>query len=73
MSPNFTSKETEEERVSSKQKECSLRESGVGEWGARKRTKTNKGAMGRVKTWESWADVLFECPLVTYDGQTKLM
>ena len=29
---------------------------------AQKRTKANKGGGGGVKTRESWANVLFECP-----------
>ena len=36
---------------------------------AGKQTRANKGEGGGVKTWESWANVLFECPLTCQKGQ----
>ena len=64
FSLNFTSIETKGERVSSSQSESTL-------WGGgtRKRTRANNGESGdweggevRVKTRESSANTLFECP-----------
>ena len=46
------------ERVSSTQNERTFGE----RQGAGKRTWENKGGSGEVKTRDSWANVLFECP-----------
>ena len=59
FSVNFRSIEIGGEKVSSSQNERTL-----GRWGAKKQTRMNKGG-GVVKTQESSANVLFECPLAT--------
>ena len=59
---NFTSIEIVGQRMSSSQNERSLGVGGrLGEESPQKRTRVNKLEV-RVKTGESWANVLFECP-----------
>ena len=61
FSLNVTSMEIEKERVSSSQNEHNLG-GGGGRGGCSKTNKDKQGGEG-VKTWESWANVLFEWPL----------
>ena len=62
FSLNFISVKIEGEKVNSSQNECTL---GGGGGGARKMNEDEQGGGGGegVKTWESWANILFECPL----------